>query len=697
MRSSHWRRALFLLLIGALLLPPQLVAQGETPLPTTPPLPAPPAGTPGAATAVATSGPRPPEVETPTSEGVNAPTTTTAQPTSTRDRAADDEPPTARPTREPTPRVDERPDGAEPNNAREQARSIGLDSISGPFTFLPEGDVDWFSLDLGAQEIGLPVELTVRATGGVEPVVTIYRAEEWTPLALVDSPAISTTLPTELVGWLVLKVENRSPALALGQSYRLEARRTLPPPPAPLDTTQERPQLKPDGLENNWDFRSASPVGVGASYDLNFVCPDPRPDACAGGDHDYLRLTVKAGLRYLITTYDLAPGVDTVLDLYFGSEEAPIASSDDERPQGGMLSTLRWVAPADGTAVLRVGPRTGADSLIGFDEKTGSYRLAVALADTPLAQELEQRIAEQTNAPTPTPTPTATTSMPPADSPTVDPAAPWEEYPSDPLVDDGSSGSGLDPVPTSGPDLPSRNARPVRAVVIAETALRVVPDPEGEVLELLPIETVISFTGTFQGAWIWAETDTSVVPGWVYAPHLRKQTGSSTEQDSGSETPASEATAQAQSQQATATSATPTPTTIPLPRLVPASPEPAPTSLPPPARITRSVSVRLIARLATPANSRPVPLPTLDPASARPLSGIRVQLVDGLGDLLTEGLTDRDGRITLTRDVDTTTALRVRIPAAGVTVPLPATTSSLAGREAELLITLPVAEEASAP
>src|SRR5690349_10099057 len=65
----------------------------------------------------------------------------------------------------------------------------------------------------------------------------------------------------------------------------------------------------PDALEDNWSPATAAPIAVGVVYDLNFVCPVVW--GCAGGDHDYLRLPVKRGLRYLIATFDLGPGADT--------------------------------------------------------------------------------------------------------------------------------------------------------------------------------------------------------------------------------------------------------------------------------------------------------------------------------------------------------------------------------------------------
>src|SRR5262249_22663997 len=140
------------------------------------------------------------------------------------------------------------------------------------------------------------------------------------------------------------------------------------------------------------------------------VCP--VTNGCTGGDHDYLRVDVKAGVPYLIATFDLGPGVDTVLDVFWGNESQPLISADDAVPGRSFLSVIRWVAPGDGQALIRVGPRTGGLNPIVFDEGASSYRFAIVLAQSPLAQDLEQRIAQQSNAPQPKERPAAPVAAP---------------------------------------------------------------------------------------------------------------------------------------------------------------------------------------------------------------------------------------------------------------------------------------------
>jgi hypothetical protein len=197
---------------------------------------------------------------------------------------------------------------------------------------------------------------------------------------------------------VIIRVENRDAHDPSGQTYNIEVRRSLPPPPALLAASAQ--SLPPDKLENNWSPTTAAPIGVGVLYDLNFVCPVAW--GCAGGDHDYLRLPVKKGGQYLLCTFDLGPGVDTVLELFWGTSDTPLGGNDDARPNASFLSVLRWVAPTDGDVIVRIAPRTGGTNPVVFDEKGSTYRFAVALSGSALAKQLEARIAEQIGAPTPT-------------------------------------------------------------------------------------------------------------------------------------------------------------------------------------------------------------------------------------------------------------------------------------------------------
>ncbi len=51
---------------------------------------------------------------------------------------------------------------------------------------------------------------------------------------------------------------------------------------------------------------------------------------------------------------------------------------------------------------------------------------------------------------------------------------------------------------------------------------------------------------------------------------------------------------------------------------------------------------------------------------------MRVQLIDAFGDLLAEAISGANGQVTFTHDIEVGSSLAVRIPAAGLEVPIDA-------------------------
>lgn len=529
------------------------------------------------------------------------------------------------------------PDSCEPNDRPGQACVLPPDAISGPFSFLPEGDGDYYSIDLGAEPTGLALSITIRATSGLDLRTTITRPSETIALAILSSPALTTTLPADLTGWLLLRVENRSPLPSEGEQYNLELRRVLPPPTPVPDALASQQQAEPDRLENNWSPETAAPIGVGSVYDLNFVCPVAW--GCAGGDHDYLSVPVKAGVEYLVATFDLGPGVDTVIDLFWGDQQIPVATNDDARPGSSFLSVLRWRAPGDGTAIIRVGPRTGGAGQVVFDKDAGGYRFAIALAGSDLARQLEARIAEQTNAPTATP---QTSSR---------------------------SSSGSPPQTGTGP-------KGEAIVTASATVLRIAPDADAEAIQTLDAGTHVTLLGQVSGAWARVQPLEGVVFGWVYGPDLRRIDEDATAQATPGTTAAPlTGTATSSPTAASPTGETQSPaiaTLVPLPRITALDPAPLPPPARLPARQQLTVAVTALVQrgsvIPTPPPGRPTPTPL--PGSQRPLAGLRVQLVNIFGDLLAEAITNSDGRVQLTRDMPPLVAAHLRIPALGIDLPV---------------------------
>jgi len=559
------------------------------------------------------------------------------------------------------------PDACEPNNDSAQACLLPLDAVSGPFTVVPEDDQDFYRLDL-PQEPSIQTVITVRATAGLDLVLAARQGE-----ALIASGTYSLTLDPSVASPVVLRVENRDPRPAVGEQYRIEVRREIVPPRHDREDVPSGPA--PDALENNWSFATAAPVAVGVVYDLSFVCPEARSNACPGGDHDYLQVPVKAGVAYLLATFDLDPGVDTVIELFWGDGVTAAAGNDDYAP-GGMLSALRWTAPHDGLLAVRVAPRNG-----GLPQRlaaaTTAYRFAVAPVASELARKLEAQIRQQANVPTPT----ATMAAPPPSG--VSPGGGAGAGAPDGGTAGGSVSTGAQETITTGP-----------AIIVRATVLRREPSEQATALATLDPETLVTVRGPVRGLWISVDSAASMLPGWVRWSDLRR----ATEASNGSATAQVEGNAAAISQQSSVagTTAPATPAAgataaggqtsstarVSVTQLDPALPAPPPAPL---SRVPFALAVVVVATDRPPTGGGTLGFATPTPDMRQPIGQVRVQLVSVFGDVLAEGLTDGSGRVQLRRDLRPGDALRVRMPAWGVELPL-------ASDQSTLVITIPEGE-----
>ena len=247
---------------------------------------------------------------------------------------------------------------------------------------------------------------------------------------------------------------------------------------ARVDEVEQRTSspMSPDELENTGSPEMATSVAVGIIYDLNLVCPVSW--GCEGGDHDYLRLPVKAGLHYLIMTFDLEPGVDTTLDLFWGDQLRPVLSSDDALPGVSFFSALRWVAPGDGEAIVRIAPRTGRAAIASG----GAYRFAAVLAESELATQLESYLRN----------------------------------PGDEL---GMATATASSLPTPSTDAPTGHAW----VSVAQTMLHEGPDRSTAALQTLPAESRVLLLGQSSGQWVRVQPIGGMLPGWVRGGDLTRE------------------------------------------------------------------------------------------------------------------------------------------------------------------------------
>ena len=114
------------------------------------------------------------------------------------------------------------------------------------------------------------------------------------------------------------------------------------------------PQVFADDYEPNNNFNEATETAADAANlcDLTFYPP---------GDNDYFRWWGKAGITYVVTTSNLDPGLDTVLDVY-NPNQSLIANNDDVAP-GIFRSEVRFTASSDGYYFARVTNKSPVDPI----------------------------------------------------------------------------------------------------------------------------------------------------------------------------------------------------------------------------------------------------------------------------------------------------------------------------------------------
>ncbi|MEN9935947.1 MAG: hypothetical protein RLZZ387_2526 [Chloroflexota bacterium] len=542
-----------------------------------------------------------------------------------------------------TPAADQQADRCERNDSAARACALALDAVHGPFTFLPEGDQDYYSLNLGAEATGLETQITVRGTGGLDLRATITRAGEDAPLATFTQPVTTTTLRADVTGWVVVRVENRAAALANGQSYRMEVRRVLPPPgPVVPDALAAAKEPAPDALENNWSVETAAPIAVGAIYDLNFTCP--VTGSCAGGDHDYLRVPVKAGITYVVGAFDLGPGVDTTIDLFWRDAGTPTATNDDVAPGKSFVSMLRWTAPANGDAIVRVGPRTGRERLVVFEAKAATYRFAIALAESDLGTQIIERIHGQAGLAAPQP---ATTTGGQGSSP-----APTSTSATQPPT--SGENAPADPAPTQA-SIRTEFVTTGTALVTTNTVLRLEAGATGTEMEPLRADSRVTLLGRASGLWVMVKPVGGILAGWVDYRTLRALGEDGAAEDTNTTTsPGMGSDAESPSASAPQANATPVPSSATL-RATPLEDAPLPAAAPQQPAVALSVAVTVQEAMGE---------------RRQPAIGERVQLVDAFGRVLAEANTDGAGSVTLQRAIAPRTAVLLRLPALGLETPV---------------------------
>ena len=479
-----------------------------------------------------------------------------------------------------------------------------------------------------------------------------------TPLGCVVSPCLAPTTLGDRVRALDEDAPTSTPTEPSAPPE--------PPAPTPEHATSlpTAPAGPGDALENNYDASHAAIIAVDTAYVLDFVCPVTWAGACDGGDHDYLRVPLKADTAYLIATYDIT-NTDTVLDLYWQDSAQPILSNDDYYGQdinrsiaGGVASALRFRAPTDDWATLRVSPRFGAAAPSG---QPGAYTVAVARVDSELAQTIERTLAAQAGIP-PTPTALPPTVVPPPAVPAPQPVAPA------PQPREGApQPAPAAPRPAAPPPTPPliTDVTVGRARVLNEARLLTAPGGD-TVLLTVPRDTTVQLKGQASGIWVRVEVDSGVVPGWIDSRLLERI-----------DTPPARAAAPAAAGAAVPPAVSPTAFTDADRPAASAAGSARGGGL----RITATGPVAAATPVVVEPQARVVEIAVCRAragatscAADRALHGVRVELLHGATRaVLHGGRTEASGDLRLVASVPPATAILLSVPAYGVLIPLPTT------------------------
>ena len=590
------------------------------------------------------------------------------------------------------------PDACEPNDTLVAPCGMPTEVELPALNFVDQSP-DVFSVVLKAHR-----RYTIRAssTQGVDPVLTVFLASATdTPVAENDDVGpgagdAQVELTTTAEAWYLIQVDNTALGDMHGRQYTLSVRSAAPAGPggAPTTTTTTTPAAPAAGdlLENNYDLDHAARIAWGVPYDLRLVCPDPAPGACPAGDHDFLRVPVKAGVPLVALTYDLGPGTDPLLTLYrpdatqtgSGNGQLPgwrLLTTNDDVAGGWTLRSLVAVTPdwsGDAVLVVAASARTNPPALPEAAGPPGRYRLIVGSPDLAVVQQV---LAAQTDLP-PTPVPTAVPPVAPTVVPTAAPTRPPEVTPPPaPTVAPTAAPTAtpVPPAPTGAPlpaavsTAPAQDAREVvkepsltGPAVVSKEGTRLygaAPPADGDELASYPDGARVTLLGQSYRGWVKVQPRDSVTPGWMWGPALRPV-----------ETPAPEASPTAgpdgtpgppadPAHPGSATPATPTAPATPdadHPATVDAlAPLPLPTTAPS-RPVARTVTIEVCSGSTAPRT-----------ACAAPVAGLRVELVlAASGRVAGQGVTGSAGTVTLSLSVAAGSTLRLRIPAVGLLVDL---------------------------
>lgn len=140
--------------------------------------------------------------------------------------------------------------------------------------------------------------------------------------------------------------------------------------PPPTNTPAGGTPVFADSLEPNNNFNEASEIAPGAAARCNLTFFPP-------GDEDYFRWWAKSGITYVISTSQLASGLDTTLDVYDVNRN--LIASNDDVSAGIFASQVRVTANTTGYYFARVRNKTPVNPV----DRTYCFEVAQIVQNTP--------------------------------------------------------------------------------------------------------------------------------------------------------------------------------------------------------------------------------------------------------------------------------------------------------------------------
>jgi hypothetical protein len=551
------------------------------------------------------------------------------------------------------------PDACHPNHTLHQPCALSSETDVANLNFV-SGSTDVYSFLLkGGRQYRISAAVT---TEGIDPSMAVYLAGATEqPVGQNDDvtigdPSAAVTLTVDADAWYLVEVVNKAPGDVRGKTYTMSARsigtNSAPNAPAGAGAGSASTATEEDVIGNAYDVAHAARIVWAAPYDLSMVCPDQRPGACYAGRHTFLLVNVKAGIPLAALTYDLGAGVDTVLTLYkpdpTQTQESPgvlpgwraIAANDDFVAGQTLRSQVRVTPDWNGDLLIVVAPSSRQDlPPAPADSRPGRYRLIVG---PPEMKAVAAVMAAQGDMPSP-------------------PAAAGGE---------GAGGGASAAAPTAAPAAaaPAASGAPESSVTgIAELTQKTdlygaVPPQPGDKLTSYEAGTKVKLLGQSFRGWVKVQPEGAVMLGWMWGPSLK-----AVEVAGGLNTPVGPTpTGTGPVNSGAATSATPAanansgngPTAVPGNRAATIEQlDPEPLAADTPARpVARALRIEICT--AVPKDQR---------ACGTPLASLRVEVrLAATLAVQVQGVTDAEGKVTLSTSVPSGTRLVLSIPALGV-------------------------------